>query len=43
VAHLAGTLILRMTAGTSAALARGELLIAATPPRSTCPWVTRSR
>jgi putative ABC transport system permease protein len=34
VAHLAGTLILRMTAGTSAALARGELLIAATTATS---------
>jgi putative ABC transport system permease protein len=34
VAHLAGTLILRMTAGTSAALARGDLLIDATTATS---------
>jgi putative ABC transport system permease protein len=34
VAHLAGTLILRMTAGTSAALAPGELLIDATTATS---------
>jgi putative ABC transport system permease protein len=33
-AHLAGTLILRMTAGTPAALARGELLIDATTATS---------
>jgi putative ABC transport system permease protein len=33
-AHLAGTLILRMTAGTSAALGRGELLINSTTAKS---------
>jgi putative ABC transport system permease protein len=33
-AHLAGTLILRMTAGTPAALARGELLVDSTTARS---------
>ncbi len=41
--HLADTLILRMTAGTPTALARGELLIdstTATSP-STCRWATR--
>ena len=42
--HLADTVILRMTAGTSAALAQGELLIdSTTATPSTCRWATPSR